>query len=153
MCNRTPKEKSKRLLFRKKKRHTLKIQILIDTSTNKIICIAVEKGRCHDFKLFKDTVVGVDTMIKFLADSGYQGIQNFFPNSEIPNKKSKKNPLNKTEKKNNRQISKNRIFIEHVNSKIKIFRIMSERYRNRHKRFGLRANLICGLYNYELSSC
>jgi hypothetical protein len=27
---------------------------------------------------------------------------------------------------------------------------LSERYRNRRKRFGLRLNLIAGLYNYEL---
>ncbi|MGI8656137.1 MAG: IS5/IS1182 family transposase, partial [Pyrinomonadaceae bacterium] len=31
-----------------------------------------------------------------------------------------------------------------------IFRIVSERYRNRRRRYGLRFNLIAGLYNYEL---
>ncbi len=41
--------------------------------------------------------------------------------------------------------------IEHVNRRLKIFRILSERYRNRRKRFGLRFNLIAGLYNYELA--
>ncbi|MDJ0714945.1 MAG: IS5/IS1182 family transposase, partial [Prochloraceae cyanobacterium] len=33
----------------------------------------------------------------------------------------------------------------------KIFKILSDRYRNRHKRFGLRSNLIAGIYNYELA--
>ena len=33
---------------------------------------------------------------------------------------------------------------------LKIFRILSERYRNRRRRFGLRFNLIAALYNYEL---
>jgi len=28
--------------------------------------------------------------------------------------------------------------------------VISERYRNRRKRFGLRFNLIAGIYNYEL---
>ncbi|MCX5961626.1 MAG: IS5/IS1182 family transposase, partial [Cyanobacteria bacterium] len=30
-------------------------------------------------------------------------------------------------------------------------RILSSRYRNRRRRFGLRLNLIAGIYNYELS--
>jgi hypothetical protein len=44
-----------------------------------------------------------------------------------------------------------RIAVEHVNRKLKIFRILSERYRNRRKQFGLRFNLIAGLINYELA--
>ncbi|HEX5153041.1 MAG TPA: IS5/IS1182 family transposase, partial [Parafilimonas sp.] len=34
--------------------------------------------------------------------------------------------------------------------KQKIFKIIAERYRNRRKRFGLRVNLIAGIYNYDL---
>ena len=45
-----------------------------------------------------------------------------------------------------------RIVIEHVNRRLKIFRILSSTYRNRHRRFGLRANLIAGIYNYELEA-
>ncbi|PSO97285.1 MAG: IS5/IS1182 family transposase, partial [Cyanobacteria bacterium QS_9_48_30] len=37
-----------------------------------------------------------------------------------------------------------------VITSLKIFRILSSRYRNRRKRFGLRVNLLAGLYNYEL---
>jgi len=33
---------------------------------------------------------------------------------------------------------------------MKRFKILSDRYRNRRKRFGLRLNLIAGIYNYEL---
>ncbi|MBT7069820.1 MAG: IS5/IS1182 family transposase, partial [Anaerolineae bacterium] len=39
----------------------------------------------------------------------------------------------------------------HVIGKLKVFRILSERYRNRRKRFGLRFNLIASLYNFELN--
>lgn len=38
------------------------------------------------------------------------------------------------------------------NRRLKIFRILSSTYRNRHRRFGLRANLIAGIYNYELEA-
>jgi hypothetical protein len=34
--------------------------------------------------------------------------------------------------------------------RLKIFKILADRYRNRRKRFGLRFNLIAGLYNHEL---
>lgn len=33
---------------------------------------------------------------------------------------------------------------------MKRFKILSDRYRNRRKRFGLRLNPIAGIYNYEL---
>jgi hypothetical protein len=67
----------------------------------------------------------------------------------IPQKASKKNKLTKKEKRNNREISRKRILIENVIGKIKIFRILSERYRNRRKRYNLRFNLIAGIYNFE----
>ena len=37
--------------------------------------------------------------------------------------------------------------VENVIRRLKIFRILSERYRHRRKRFGLRFNLIAGLHN------
>ena len=50
----------------------------------------------------------------------------------------------------NKEISRRRIGIEHINSKLKVFRILGERYRNRRKRFGLRMNLISGLINWMI---
>jgi len=37
-----------------------------------------------------------------------------------------------------------------VIGRLKVFRILSERYHNRRKRFGLRFNLIAAIYNLEL---
>lgn len=53
------------------------------------------------------------------------------------------------QKVKNREISSKRMKIEHIIGRIKRFNIISERYRNRRKRFGLRLNLICGIVNYE----
>ena len=39
---------------------------------------------------------------------------------------------------------------EYVIGKIKRFKIVADKYRNRRKRFGLRFNLISGIYNFEL---
>lgn len=69
----------------------------------------------------------------------------------MPKKKSKKRPLTNEDKKQNRILSSLRVLNEHVIGKIKRFKIVSDRYRNRRKRFGLRFNLIAGIYNFELS--
>ena len=82
-------------------------------------------------------------------DLGYKGIDKIHANCQMPKKKSKFHPLTKTDKKKNKRISRNRIFVEHVIGKLKVFRIVSERYRNRRKRFELRMNLIAGIYNIE----
>ena len=88
--------------------------------------------------------------IKCLGDKGYQGIEKYHKNSWIPKKKSKNRHLSKEEKHKNREQARLRIIGEHVNRRLKIFRVLSERYRNRRRRFGLRLNLIAGIYNYEL---
>ena len=65
-------------------------------------------------------------------------------------KSDKNKPLTLLHKQINREIGKRRIRIEHVNGKLKTFRILAERYRNRRKRMGLRLNLIAAIYNMEL---
>ncbi|MDQ7060057.1 MAG: transposase family protein [Sulfurimonas sp.] len=89
-------------------------------------------------------------MSRVLADLGYLGIDKICPNATIPNKKTKKKPLTKEEKKENHKLSSNRIIIENINAKIKVFKITKYPYRNRRKRFGLRMNLICAIINLDL---
>ena len=85
-----------------------------------------------------------------LDDTGYVGIEGIHRNNLMPKKKSKKKPLTQEDKKRNREISRQRVVCENVLCMIKRYKILSERYRNRRKRFGLRFNLLAGLYNYEL---
>jgi IS5 family transposase len=87
-----------------------------------------------------------------MADKGYQGITKIHELSETPIKKKKGKKLTKEEKQYNRELNQLRITVEHINRRLKIFKILSYPYRNRHRRFGLRANLIAGLYNYELAN-
>jgi hypothetical protein len=69
----------------------------------------------------------------------------------LPKKKSKKNPLSKEDKAENKRIASERATNEHAIGFIKRFKILSERYRNRRKRFGLRFNLLAGICNFELA--
>ena len=92
--------------------------------------------------------VNPKTAIK--VDTGYQGITKIHKNSELPKKRSKRSPLTKDDKFRNRKISRERVANEHAIGFVKRFRVISERYRNRRYRFGLRFNLIAGICNYEL---
>ena len=60
-----------------------------------------------------------------ITDSGYTGIKKLQSNTKLPKKSTKKKPLTKEEKEQNRKISS--------------------------ERFGLRFNLIAGIHNMELN--
>jgi len=101
--------------------------------------------------MYKNTIgVKVICTIQIKADSGYQGILKLHKNSLTPIKKSKNNPLSDDDKLFNRTLSGERIFIENINAKIKVFRCLSSRYRNRRNRHLLRMSLVCGFINFEL---
>ena len=70
----------------------------------------------------------------------------------MPKKRSQHKPLTMNDKIKNREISSKRVLNENVIGIIKRFKIVSDRYRNRRKRFGLRFNLISGLYNFALKN-
>lgn len=85
-----------------------------------------------------------------MVDTGYIGLQKIHANTNIPKKKSKKMPLTTSDKQKNSALASERVLNEHVIGKVKRFKIIADKYRNRRKRFGLRFNLISGIYNYEL---
>jgi hypothetical protein len=126
--------------------------LIANRKTKEIIATAFGSGSTHDFHLFKESRSVMSAHICSLADAGYLGIGNLHENSRIPAKKSKLHPLTEEQKAYNHQLSRERIFVENIIRKLKIFRILSERYRNRRKRFGLRFNLIAAIYNLELTS-
>lgn len=125
----------------------------MDKKTKGIICTAFSNGKRHDFRLFKESKTRIHPQIKTITDTGYQGIQKLHRNSELPKKRSKKNPFTKEDKKRNQELARERVVNENVIGMIKRFKIIADKYRNRRKRFGLRFNLIAGIYNLELAGC
>ena len=87
-----------------------------------------------------------------LADRGYQGLVKLHSSSWTPTKKPPKTKLAHYERQHNRLLAQLPVVAEHVNRRLKIFRILAERYRNRRKRFGLRFNLIAAILNLELAT-
>lgn len=121
---------------------------MIDTN-QRIICAHTSVNTIHDFKLFKQSRLPIKKETKVSVDNGYLGIYSLHANSDLPKKKSKHHPLTKEDKLANKVKASARITIEHVNAKLKTFKILGEKYRNRRKRFGLRFNLICAFVNSD----
>ena len=96
-------------------------------------------GAQHDMRLARRHITELYPYKIVIADKGYQGLAK--TGLQTPKKKSKHHLLNKQDKEANRRLGKLRTVIEHINRKLKIFKILSLPYRNRRKRFGLRAKL------------
>lgn len=94
--------------------------------------------------------MSIDEAIEVVADKGYQGIAKLHANSYIPLKRLRNQTSSELECAYNRAVSQVRIAIEHVNRRLKVFRILSERYRNRRQRHEERVQLIAAFYNWEL---
>jgi hypothetical protein len=122
----------------------------VNKETREIICTHFGEGKMHDFRLFKESGVRIEPRSRVVTDSGYQGLQKLHQKTELPKKKSKKRPLSVEDKKKNKALSSERVLNENVIGMMKRFSIISDKYRNRRKRFTLRFNLIAGLYNAEL---
>ncbi len=67
----------------------------------------------------------------------------------LPVKKPKNGSLSAEDKHNNGQLARLRIRVEQVIRSLKVFKMISERYRNRRKRLHLRFSLVAGIYNFE----
>lgn len=124
--------------------------MVIDGLTGKVICVEEAKGSIHDFEVFKQSGIHMLEDILLVGDKGFQGICGIHAFSLIPFKKPRKGTLTAEQKAFNSSLSKFRIFIEHVNRRIKRFKILQFRYRNKQRKHLFRISLICGLYNHEL---
>ena len=125
--------------------------MVVNQANGQIICTAFGKGKEHDFRLFKQHPVPMLPEQLCLADSGYQGIAKLPSNSCLPTKQSRQSRLDPSERQHNRLLANLRIVIEHTNRRLKIFRVLAERYRNRRRRYGLRFNLIAAIINFDLA--
>ena len=54
----------------KKKRHTLKVQIVADADSRDVFCISTAPGLEHDFKIFKENGVHFSKRTQVIADKG-----------------------------------------------------------------------------------
>ena len=63
------------MLLRKEKRHTLKTQMLINHENEEITSLAFEKGKVHDFQLFRSCTNSPDVHIETQKDVKNKDLQ------------------------------------------------------------------------------
>jgi DDE superfamily endonuclease/Helix-turn-helix of DDE superfamily endonuclease len=143
-----PKKGQKAFYSGKKKRHTNKTEIRINPKGRIVHVSRTKPGAQHDFTLYKEGPP-VPKETRTFVDLGYQGLDKIHPNTELPFKASKNKPLDREDKAYNQALSRIRVKVENVLAKIKTFRILSDRYRNKNKRYNLKFNIIAGIVNLK----
>jgi hypothetical protein len=151
-----PENRIRRKLYYsgKKKKHTVKNLYMIN---NEEIILYKTKhkqvGRRHDYKIYKKNHPDTPKDVESIVDLGFLGVEKDYPEkiSSLPIKKKKGNQdLTIEEKEYNRIHSKKRIVIEHTICRLKKYRIMSEVFRNRLRKYDMVSDIVSGMVNYRL---
>ncbi len=131
----------------KKKRHTIKTEIVI-TENGRIVSVSKPApGRVHDLEV-RRRGPPLPESSHIYADSGYQGLQENHSGVDIPYKKTKARPLTKDERAYNHALSRFRVRVEHSIGRLKSFRILSERYRYPRGRYAVKISTVAGIINF-----
>jgi len=138
-----PKKGQKPYYSGKKKKHTLKNQIITDKKGKVRAVTKSVPGKKHDKKLFDETRPILPENSDLTGDLGYYGASDI----TLPNKKPKGKELTKQEKQYNKELSKRRITVEHSFGKMIIYQILSQRFRNPLSKHSLIFKNIAGLHN------
>lgn len=137
----------------KKKRHTVKNQLIINPKNKKILAVSgTVAGKIHDKKLLEEDKIILRAPPHSLAlgDLGYQGADGLHPwiRFVTPLKKPPKKELSQTDKKTNKAISSIRVRVEHPFSYLKHFAVLAHQFRNNLKKAHLPFITLACLYNF-----
>src|SRR5277367_2012155 len=130
----------------KKKGHRIKTEIIVTAKGRIVSRSNPSTGRTSDITV-RRRGPRLPKGSRVYADSGYQGLQDVHPDTELPYKKSKHHPLTKDEKDYNRGLSRFRVRVEHAFAKIKRFRIMADRFRYPKATYAAKFGIVAGIVN------
>lgn len=151
---RRPQDKRRREKYYsgKKKRYTIKNNVVTDKNTGKIkVLSATCEGKKHDKKLADEQGLCFPKGSKLWKDLGLQGYEPEGVTTYQPKKRGRGKELTPEEKERNRQISRERIGVEHSIGGVKVFAIVREVYRNMRAGFeDLIMETACALHNLRL---
>ena len=146
------KRKRKAYFSGKKKRHTVKNQMMVNKRGFIIHKTGYKKGRRHDYDIYKENHPATPKQVVNVFDLGYLGVEKDFQEqlSALPCKKKRNCELSVDEKEYNKIHSKKRIVIEHTICRLKKYRIMNEVFRNRLRKYDRISDIVSGLVNYRI---
>lgn len=136
----------------KKKRHTVKNNLVTDQRTGKIKVLSpTVEGKKHDKKLAEEQDIAFPEDSTLYQDTGFIGYQPQRVRLIQPKKKPKGGQLTAQAKSDNTTLAKARIGIEHAIGDVKIYHIVRAVFRNfRHGFDDLVMEIACGLHNLRL---
>lgn len=146
-----PSRRQKRFYSGKKKRHTVKHQVVVvrkrkQKGQRRRVRIAavspVFPGSTHDKKVYDRTRVVTPRGVPRTGDTAYLGT-----GLGTPTRRPRKGRLTARQRARNRRVSKRRIVVEHGIGKMKVWRVAAERYRNPRRSHTLMMKNIAGLHN------
>jgi DDE superfamily endonuclease len=138
----------------KRKRHTLKHQVVVVVRRKKpgpgakprrvrvAAVSAAFPGKTHDKKVYDRTRVIAPPGVKRTGDTGYLGT-----GLATPRRRPPRGALTARQGAGNRRVSRRRVVVEHGIGKMKVWRIAAERYRNPRRRHTLIIKNVAGLHN------
>lgn len=153
-----PKRGQKRYYSGKKKRHTLKHQVVVirkrkqrgrKKEKRRVRIAAVSEaspGSVHDKKVYDRSRLELPDGVTGYGDTGYQGTR-----LRTPVKKPPKGQLTERPRRGNRRLGRKRVVAEHGIGKMKTWRIAAEKYRNPRPRHTLIFKNVAGLHNRMFS--
>jgi hypothetical protein len=135
----------------KKKRHTVKTQLMVNNQGIIIHKTDHKKGRRHDYDIYKRNHPVTPKKVVNVFDLGYLGVEKDFSEqlSSMSNRKKRNLDLSQEEKEYNKNHSRKRIVIEHTICNLKKYRIFADVFRNRLRKYDKVSDIVAGLINYK----
>jgi hypothetical protein len=130
-------------------KHTFKTQIIILPDARDIVdVVAGEPGPKSDITLFRENRESFDPRQNFKGDLGYLGEDLI----DTPIKTPRNGELTTDQKKQNKEFSSKRVFVEHRIRSVKIFRVVQDRFRLKPKKYEQVILTICGLVRLRIGA-
>lgn len=150
-----PKNKRKRKSYYsgRKRKHTVKTQLMVNTEGLILHKTGHSNGRKHDYDIYKHNHPTITpSQVDNIVDLGYLGIEKDFPTvkSVLPIKKKKNTSLSNDDMRYNKNHSRLRIIVEHIICKIKKFGIMGTKFRNKLRRYNNISDIVSGILNFRV---
>lgn len=135
-------ERQARVYSGKKKRHTLKTQLISDRHGEVLDVSAGHRGPAADKKIYEQSGVAAQLpQVAKLADLAYLGTAGV----ETPRRKPRGGQLSETQRAENRQLASVRVHVEHGIRRVKGFHILRDNYRHAIGLFPMVAAAVVGL--------
>lgn len=145
-------DRQKRAYSGKKKQHTIKTQIITDGQGEILDIDAGHRGPKADLKLYEESQLQEKLPAALrdkprLGDKAYADQKH--PEITTPTKKPKGGELTPEQKERNREISQQRVPVEHGIRRVKGFRILRDQYRMARGIFPTVASAVVGLIHFR----